>query len=59
MTSSRRPRAGARYLIVMDAHFDLTMDMDDRRKLGESKVYSFRHSDLVRAEAEIVSYRLF
>jgi membrane dipeptidase len=34
---------------VMDAHFDLAMDMDDRRELGESKVYTGRHSGLVRA----------
>ncbi|MDR2780278.1 MAG: dipeptidase [Synergistaceae bacterium] len=34
---------------VMDAHFDLAMDMDDRRELGESKVYSLRHRELVRA----------
>jgi membrane dipeptidase len=59
MTSSCCPRAGARYLkkaeeiiancFVMDAHFDLAMDMDDRRELGESKIYSLRHRGLVRA----------
>jgi membrane dipeptidase len=34
---------------VMDAHFDLAMDMDDRRELGETHVYSARHGDLIRA----------
>ncbi|MDR1510072.1 MAG: dipeptidase, partial [Synergistaceae bacterium] len=34
---------------VMDAHFDLAMDMDDRRELGESRVYTGRHSEMVRA----------
>jgi hypothetical protein len=29
----------ARNLFVMDAHFDLAMDFDDRRSLGASRVY--------------------
>ncbi|MDR1650707.1 MAG: dipeptidase [Synergistaceae bacterium] len=45
--------AQARELIAdsfaMDAHFDLAMDLDDRRELGAVRVYSDRHDGLVRA----------
>ena len=34
---------------AMDAHFDLAMDLDDRRELGATRVYSDRHDELVRA----------
>lgn len=34
---------------VMDAHFDLGCDVDDRRELGAKRVYSDRHEDLVRS----------
>jgi membrane dipeptidase len=34
---------------AMDAHFDLAMDLDDRRELGARKVYSDRHDALFRA----------
>ena len=33
---------------AMDAHFDLAMDLDDRRELGADHVYSDRHDGLVR-----------
>jgi membrane dipeptidase len=34
---------------VMDAHFDLAMDLDDRREQGGTKVYSDRHDGMIRA----------
>jgi membrane dipeptidase len=34
---------------VMDAHFDLALDLDDRRELGAARVYSDRHDELIRA----------
>lgn len=34
---------------AMDAHFDLAVDLDDRREQGVVKVYSERHSDLIDA----------
>lgn len=34
---------------VMDAHFDLGCDIDDRRGLGAKRVYADRHEDLVRS----------
>lgn len=34
---------------VMDAHFDLGCDIDDRRELGAERVYADRHEDLVRS----------
>lgn len=45
--------ARARELIarafVMDAHFDLAMDMDDRREQGARRVYTDRHDETIRA----------
>jgi membrane dipeptidase len=34
---------------AMDAHFDIAMDMDDRRELGATRVYSDRHDKLILA----------
>ncbi|MDR1966394.1 MAG: dipeptidase [Synergistaceae bacterium] len=34
---------------AMDAHFDLALDLDDRREIGGTKVYSDRHDELIRA----------
>ena len=34
---------------VMDAHYDLAMDFDDSRGMGESRVYSARHEGPFRA----------
>ncbi|MDR3164407.1 MAG: dipeptidase [Synergistaceae bacterium] len=34
---------------VMDAHYDLAMDFDDSREMGESRVYSARHEGPFRA----------
>jgi membrane dipeptidase len=34
---------------AMDAHFDLAMDMDDRRESGCRRVWSDRHEEFVRA----------
>jgi membrane dipeptidase len=34
---------------AMDAHFDLAMDMDDRRESGARRVWTDRHEELVRA----------
>ncbi|MDR1916333.1 MAG: dipeptidase [Synergistaceae bacterium] len=34
---------------VMDAHFDLALDMDDRREMGQFRVYSDRHDDMIEA----------
>jgi membrane dipeptidase len=34
---------------AMDAHFDLTMDMDDRRERGDRRVWSARHEGPVKA----------
>lgn len=45
--------AHARELIdrsfVMDAHFDLAVDMDDRRERGSRRVYAERHEAAIRA----------
>jgi membrane dipeptidase len=38
-----RAREFVRNSFVMDAHYDLAMDFDDRRGIGESRVYSARH----------------
>jgi membrane dipeptidase len=38
-----------RCAFAMDAHFDLAMDLDDRREQGGTKVYADRHDGLIRA----------
>lgn len=51
--SNERHLPHARELIArafaMDAHFDLAMDMDDRREQGARRVYTDRHEELIRA----------
>jgi membrane dipeptidase len=44
-----RAREFVRNNFVMDAHYDLAMDFDDRRETGESRVYSARHEGPFRA----------
>ena len=44
-----RAREFVRDNFVMDAHYDLAMDFDDRRGTGESRVYSARHEEPFRA----------
>lgn len=34
---------------VMDAHFDLAVDLSDRREMGATNVYTERHHDMVSA----------
>ncbi|MCL2684492.1 MAG: dipeptidase [Synergistaceae bacterium] len=34
---------------AMDAHFDLAVDIDERRETGATHVFSQRHDDLIRA----------
>lgn len=34
---------------AMDAHFDIAMDMDDRRERGERSVFSKRHEEPIRS----------
>ena len=44
-----RAREFLRTSFVMDAHFDLAMDIDARRRNGDRKVFAERHAPLMRA----------
>ena len=44
-----RARAFVANTFAMDAHFDLALDIDERRELGDRNVYTLRHDGLIRA----------
>jgi membrane dipeptidase len=48
----QRAREFLRNNFVMDAHYDLAMDIDDSRGMGESRVYSAKHEEPFRAGGE-------